>query len=313
MGCHISAPHQSIRSARKSARGSGLRHREGGHPLRRLRLRGDAVAGLRHLPDLGEFDVAVALGEPFDYLRNEEELGSALRGVANFLARAPSPDLARYSGSSLTHDMDTDPGMASSRHHHGPHDIGVRKRCGQSRPAVRHIGPSGGHAHSAFHRPGQSGRRPGDVRPHRRGDRRSPLTRRTSGRDGSARFRGLRDHGPDVPGRPCVDPRTGDSGRTLRVGHRIVLPRDDGGGTRPGRGRAVAARQCPSAHRGERRDGRRSGVFRHDGRATRHRMGLGGQRRILPGQRRPDPLVGVHREGAHSRRARLARPARRMA
>ncbi|WP_285565991.1 class I SAM-dependent DNA methyltransferase [Actinoallomurus iriomotensis] len=45
-----------------------------------------AVADLRRLPDLGEFDVAVALGEPFDYLRNEEELGGALRGVANLLA-----------------------------------------------------------------------------------------------------------------------------------------------------------------------------------------------------------------------------------
>ncbi|GLY74133.1 class I SAM-dependent methyltransferase [Actinoallomurus iriomotensis] len=44
------------------------------------------VADLRRLPDLGEFDVAVALGEPFDYLRNEEELGSALRGAANLLA-----------------------------------------------------------------------------------------------------------------------------------------------------------------------------------------------------------------------------------
>ncbi|WP_431977349.1 class I SAM-dependent DNA methyltransferase [Micromonospora haikouensis] len=44
------------------------------------------VADLRKLPDLGVFDVAVTLGEPFIYLRDERELSAALRGVSALLA-----------------------------------------------------------------------------------------------------------------------------------------------------------------------------------------------------------------------------------
>ncbi|GAA2592410.1 class I SAM-dependent methyltransferase [Winogradskya consettensis] len=44
------------------------------------------VTDLRELPDLGTFDVAVALGEPFVYLVGETELAAALRGVARLLA-----------------------------------------------------------------------------------------------------------------------------------------------------------------------------------------------------------------------------------
>ncbi|SCE82732.1 Methyltransferase domain-containing protein [Micromonospora carbonacea] len=43
------------------------------------------VADVRELPDLGRFDVAVTLGEPFIYLRDEQELSAALRGVSALL------------------------------------------------------------------------------------------------------------------------------------------------------------------------------------------------------------------------------------
>ena len=44
------------------------------------------VADVRDLPDLGLFDVAVTLGEPFIYLLDDRELAAALTGVAGLLA-----------------------------------------------------------------------------------------------------------------------------------------------------------------------------------------------------------------------------------
>ncbi|MFI6078669.1 class I SAM-dependent DNA methyltransferase [Actinoplanes sp. NPDC051343] len=44
------------------------------------------VADVRNLPDLGKFDVAVTLGEPFLYLLDEHELAAALNGVSGSLS-----------------------------------------------------------------------------------------------------------------------------------------------------------------------------------------------------------------------------------
>lgn len=43
------------------------------------------VADVRNLPDLGTYDVAVTLGEPFIYLLDEQELSAALNGVSGLL------------------------------------------------------------------------------------------------------------------------------------------------------------------------------------------------------------------------------------